>query len=261
MSIYSVDEYISRAKGYVEAGDENALRHACLELRFCIESIVYQKLSKVGKVLPRSVYKTWQPPQALKRLLSFEPRADKDAKLSFCLPTTDGSPSGEWLPLGDYKMFPVKWLKENYNRLGKFLHVPSLQEAESPAKITAEMLQKIIDEVGRVASSNLVISANSVAVEPCTICQSDMYYSQTQVDAGADIECYNDKCAAKHSIVKVGDKFRIERAGRFSMPCKRCCKRMAIEDIEHGDHKACWSCGQLHVFGWCCAAVPMTSND
>lgn len=256
MSVYSVDEYIRRAKDYVAVGGENALRHACLELRFCIESIVYQKLGKVGKVLPTSIYRTWQPPQALKRLLSFEPRADQDATVSFCLDAVDNAPSGEWLPLGDYKMFPVKWLNANYHKLGKFLHVPSLKEAESPSKVTAEMLYEIINEVERVASANLVISVNSVAVEPCTVCHSDMYFSQAQVDAGSDIECYNEKCEAKHSIIKVGDNFRVERAGRFSMPCKRCNERMAIEDIEHGEHKACWSCGQLHLFGWCCATVP-----
>jgi hypothetical protein len=59
MGIYGVEDYLARAKAYIEAGDENALRHACLELRFSLESIVYQLLRKIGDKLPRSVYKSW----------------------------------------------------------------------------------------------------------------------------------------------------------------------------------------------------------
>lgn len=257
MSIYGVEDQLNRARAFIEAGDESSLRHACLELRFCIEMIVYKKLSQVGPALPRSIYRTWQPPKAMKLLLSFEPRADRDAVISMCLDTVEGKPSGEWLRIGDYKMFTAKTLSKQYNKLGKFLHMTALAEAGSPPEITVETILPVLQEIERVASASTVMSMNSIQAYPCSLCRADMYVSEAQIKAQAEVECYQDNCQARHVItLHDDDSFDIDRRELRSVPCLECGQRMALETIEHDEVKTCVSCGQLHSFRWFVAKIP-----
>lgn len=262
MSIYGVEEYLARAKTFIAAGDENSLRHACLELRFCLESIVYQRLRKIGDKLPRSVYKSWQPQKALKLLLSFEPRADQDVTLDICIDTVDGKPSGDWKRIGDYKMFSVKWLNKSYNKLGKFLHLTSLAEEETPPQINPVDLQEIYDEIERVSSASLVLTMNSITVVTCAVCGTDMYVSHSQIEEGSVVECYKESCGAKHNLVKIDeDRFTANRIGFKTVPCKACGEDFSIESVEHGALKDCWSCGQSHIVGWGYGIWPIADKD
>lgn len=256
MSIFGVADHLKRARAFIEIGDESSLRHACLELRFCIEVIVYKKLSQVGPVLPRSVYRTWQPPKAMRLLLSFEPRADQDAVISLCVETVDGKPSGEWQHIGDYKMFTATTLSKQYNKLGKFLHMTAPAEVDSPPEITAETILPVFQEIERVASASLVMSMNSIRTFPCSLCKADMYVSESQIKAQAEVQCYKDNCQAGHVITLHGDgSFDIDRRGRRSVPCLECGQRLALETIEHDEVKNCVACGQGHLFKWSVAKI------
>uniref|UniRef100_B1JC02 Uncharacterized protein n=1 Tax=Pseudomonas putida (strain W619) TaxID=390235 RepID=B1JC02_PSEPW len=238
------------------------MRHACLELRFCLERIVYQKLGQIGDKLPLAVYRTWQPPKALKLLLSFEPRADQDVSISICKNTADGKPSGDWLDLGDYKMFSVKWLNKHYNKLGKFLHETSLPENDNPPELKVSMIEAIVDEIERVATANVIVTMNSITVVQCSLCDGDMYVSSSQIEDDAEVECYKDECRARHHIKKLeGNAFTLERAGLYSVPCKGCGQHLPMETIEHGEVKACVACGLEHFFRWSYGTRPAPVVD
>jgi hypothetical protein len=116
---------LDRAKTLFTQRTEAALRYACLELRCCIESIAYEKLQTYAKRLPAAVLETWQPPQAFKALLEFEPLADQDFTLRFCEENAAGQPTGAWKSLGTHKTFQLSWLRKMYNALGNHLHVPT----------------------------------------------------------------------------------------------------------------------------------------
>lgn len=62
--------------------DDAVLRYVALELRRCIEAVVYEKLVAYGDLIPADAARTWQPPQAFKALLAVEPGADKDAVIA-----------------------------------------------------------------------------------------------------------------------------------------------------------------------------------
>lgn len=262
MGIYGIDDYLARAKVFVAAGDENSLRHAALELRLCLEHVVYQKLSQIGDKLPPAIFRKWQPPQAMKMLLSFEPNADRDITLTICVENADGTPSGSWKHIGDYKMFPYQWLNKSYHKLGKYLHLPSLEEADAPSKIKATSLQEIIDGIERVSTASMLSTINSITTIACSVCGGDMYVSNLQIENAAVVECYKDTCRAKHNVVKLDeDRFTANRVGFQSVPCYQCGKEFSIEGVTHGEFKDCWNCGQTHIVGWGYATWPTSEND
>ncbi|PKH24205.1 hypothetical protein BI292_13655 [Pseudomonas sp. 43NM1] len=251
MGIYDVDDYLDRAKVFIAAGDENSLRHACLELRLCVERIVYTKLGQIGDKLPPSIFRKWQAPQAVKMLLSFEPKADQD--LAMELKAGDGIP----FHIGEYKMFSSRWLSTNYNRLGNFLHATALVDADKPSKLTPANVQIIFDEIERVASSNMLMSMNTIDTFPCDVCGSDMYASKSQIEANATVECPKQSCGNKHLVrYKDEDNYTIEPSNMDIVACMKCGSPMALNHLEQNDRKACWNCNQLHHFDWCYGMVP-----
>jgi hypothetical protein len=251
MSIYGVERYLERAREFIKASDENSLRHACLELRLCIETIVYRKLEKVGDVLPRDIYKTWQPPKALKLLLSFEPRADKAFTVEICLNTENGQPSGEWIRVGDHKSLTVKWLNGNYHKLGKYLHATAISEVEGYKHITILDLERIILELERVSSADMVGSVNRVNKFDCECCGGPVYASSEQIENSAVVECYSDICWAVYKVSAVNaDHYRFDRDPKSGFECRKCGSMIAIDGVSRQEKIKCWSCQKEYEAYW-----------
>ncbi|WGT32978.1 hypothetical protein [Pseudomonas atacamensis] len=248
MGIYDVEDYLSRARAFIAAGDENSLRHACLELRLSLERIIYTKLGQIGEKLPPEVYRKWQPPKALKLLLSFEPKADQDMSLTLT------SQAGVPFHIGEYKMFTSHWLNKHYQKLGNFLHAPALADSLKPSSLSSEAVQAIFDEIERVATSSMLMSINAINVFDCEVCEGDMYASQAQIDAHATVEC--PKCGNKHLVRPIEEgSYEIELSNMDIVTCMKCKSPMALNHLEQNDKKACWNCGQLHHFDWCYGMV------
>ncbi|AYF88157.1 hypothetical protein D6Z43_13730 [Pseudomonas sp. DY-1] len=151
-------------------------------MRFAIEKIVYAKLSQLAGKNPPEVYRTWQPNKAMKLLLGFEPRADQSVSMSISSVAEDGSPLGDWTDLGEARALTVQWLNKNYNKLGKFLHVPALFEQDSATPPDAPSLSNILERLEYVADSSMVMSFTITAHVPCDKCGTAIYFSGEQID-------------------------------------------------------------------------------
>lgn len=115
----------ARARNILDTGDDFTLRYACLELRFCIEAITYDKLRFYAPRLPVLVIETWQPPQAMKALVQIEPDAASNYSIAMSPEDSLGHPTGEWMSVGAHKSLPVSWITKIYNKLGSYLHIPN----------------------------------------------------------------------------------------------------------------------------------------
>jgi DNA-directed RNA polymerase subunit RPC12/RpoP len=252
MGIFDINDFLVRAKTFVEAGDENSLRHACLEMRLALERIVYQKLGQIGPKLPPAIFRKWQPDKALKMLRSFEPLADLDQSITFT------APNGVPFPIGDYKMFSIDWLNKHYQKLSSFLHAPALADTRN-LKFTATVVQEILTEIERVASATVMMSVNRINTFACDNCGKEMYASQSQIEACATVEC--PMCGNKHLVRRENEGvYIVEPSNLCIAPCMKCKSPMAIEELEVNERKACWNCGQLHHFDWSYTMVPHDSE-
>lgn len=94
MADYDMWSYLERARGLLSTPYDRSLRCACLELRFCIEVIVYQKLDVYSSYVPSAIFEKWQSNHAMKILLQFEPEADDDFTLYVSPESEPGIPTG-----------------------------------------------------------------------------------------------------------------------------------------------------------------------
>ena len=75
--------HIKRARELLSSPDPAVVPYAALEMRMAMEAITYEKLRAYAPRLPLTVLDTWQPPQAMKVLLQFEPRAGSNMRMRF----------------------------------------------------------------------------------------------------------------------------------------------------------------------------------
>ena len=155
MRNYYKTECLKRAKKLYDEGNYDSLIYVSLELRQCIESIMYEKLESYRKSIPDIGFRKWQPNHALKTLLYFEPDAEQNMKIAIAPESSPGVTSGPFQYLGEHKALTVKWLDKNYNKLGSYLHVQrGKSKILSYEKLQSE-LKLIIDKLDEVIKCNL----------------------------------------------------------------------------------------------------------
>jgi len=250
-----------RAKRLLASGDDSVLRYVCLELRFCLEAIAYEKLRTYTKRLPKEVLEKWQPPQAVRALLEFEPLADQNFTLRVSMESEPGVPTGEWVTLGTHRTFKLSWLRKTYNRLGNLLHVPTLASQASgtgrlqnPQALRKE-LESIIETLELIVASTLDASLATVIEFNCPVCGELVLCNCDGVAKTHRAVCLNPNCGAEFAA-------RQNEAGEFvfdlmatAFPCVKCGHETLIENrkLRIGACFPCEKCGEKHglqTFQW-----------
>ena len=227
------------AKELIGVGDAVALRQAALELRRCLEAVVYEKLWAYRDRIPASVARKWQPPQAFRALLFLEPNAGRTATYRFAEePTAGATPTGPWRSLGtDHRPEPG-WLTRTWNKLGSFLHakwpfardqaVPSLEE-------TREYLQQVARELEPFVERTFTSTLGVVATFTCVECGAIVKANAEGLVQAGEVECLDPDCGCLYSVKQDGDEVVCILDAKH-LPCSRCgadirlpCHRLALD--------------------------------
>lgn len=251
--------YLNRAKELLATREDAVLRYACLELRFCVEAIVYAKLQTYASRLPQRVLSKWQPPQAMRALLAIEPHAAKGFTLAVAFQSTPGVPaSGPYINMGSHKSIDPTWLNKHYNKLGSFLHVPlgGAKSKDRNADALREYLGKVIDELEPIVASRIDASLANTLSFTCSECGEAVVCNHEGVLASSKATCLNPGCEAEYSAVRNDatgeiDFFLIATAFR----CLACESPTMVEKrkIKIGFRFKCRQCEQKHEIskiGW-----------
>ena len=216
--------YIERAEKWITSGNDEHLAYASLELRMCLEILVYEKLELYSKCVPGVVFSKWQLTHAMKMLTQFEPDADSSFKLAIATESDTGIRSGPFESLGEHRFFLVKWLNKNYNKLGNHLHVTREKDnAPADSKIRAD-LKAMAEEIREAVECN--IRGFALAERVCFTCE----LCDTKCMANADTMrkthtafCINHNCGAEYRIERVEDGYKI-RLAQTDFECLKCGK-------------------------------------
>jgi hypothetical protein len=196
MDIFRAAEGLGRAKALIEKGDEHSLRYACLELRLCLEKIVYRQLSQYGDVVPGSTVRTWQPDQLLRLLSSFDPIGTQAGEMSFALEDPQSKDPKEWHTLGAVNLIPWGVFRGFYQKLGSYLHMPKPKSgSKKSTPLSAEVLAEIVEGVKEVTKATAIFAMKAVVSAQCD-CGRTVHVGQTEFDDGRLVVCGNTECNA-----------------------------------------------------------------
>ena len=236
----------NRAKSLLNTGDDLQLRYVCLELRFCLEAITYDKLEVYKSRLPPSLLSTWQPPQALKVLERLEPSSTEDFTLYFGREDTPGQPASEVTYIGTHKFLDLRWLRKTYNKLGHYLHVPT-PSAKRRQPLRSD-LEKILQTLEPIVQSSLDATIAEVVSFDCFKCKKKVSANKKVLKTNSEVECLNQNCRAIHQVREQDDGEFFFSLKVIKVSCNECSNTIEIEPrlLKAGCSVQCTSCKQKY---------------
>lgn len=119
---------LERAVKELEKKDNDRLRYAVLDLRMSLESLIYERACNYTEELSGKKLSTWQPKKLLEILLEIDPYADKSSSISIGEEVINGQAPDNMRYLGGERVIGLNEIKDYYDRLGSYLHAPTLEQ-------------------------------------------------------------------------------------------------------------------------------------
>lgn len=240
----------AKAKSLVQLGDADSLHYAALELRMCMEYLTYQKLQAYENIVPPEVQAIWQPPQAVRALLEFEPNADRTVEIHFGLEEVPGIPAREMQPIGTHAALKIQWLRKHYNKLGQFLHAPNARSSHQhdPALMVDYLHEVIQDLEAPVGSTILASTLRTVWTVACNQCGKVVVGNSEVLKSGGLAHCFTPGCETQYAASERPDGAIIFKPILMHFTCIKCSADIAVQPkkVELDARFECPSCKQRH---------------
>lgn len=241
---------LAKAKTLIHLGDAESLRYAALELRMCMEYLTYQKLKAYENIVPADVQAIWQPPQAVRALLDFEPNADKSVEIRYGVEDVPGIPAKTMKPLGTHSALSVRWLRKHYNKLGQVLHAPnSTSQSKPQTPLSAAYLNEVVKDLeAPVESTILGATLRNVWSVTCTQCGKPVAGNAETLKSGAPAVCFTPGCGTEYIAAELPDGTIHFKPILVHFACVSCASDIAIQPkrLELDASFECPGCKQRH---------------
>jgi hypothetical protein len=242
---------LARIKTLSVSGNAASLRYACLELRFCMEGVTYEKLRAYASRLPPEVLSRWQPPQAVAALLELEDEAGHEYTVA--IEVRRGETAGPVQVMGEHWTFATAWLRKHYNKLGNFFHVPnenapSRSQPQIDPQELREYLESVVVECERVVESSRTFTLAPTVEFNCQLYRRKMVANAKSAERRGYVSCLHPGCDAENVVFAAEDRSPRFRLSGWVFPCQACGHWIVVPS-KHlvPDHEfACDACGRRH---------------
>lgn len=246
---------LDRAKEYIKINDIYSIRYAALELRMSLEALIYQTAKKYEEELPERDIDTWQPRQLLIKLIEVDPNADKGVSVAIGIEEKYGQPAKEMNFIGNERVLSLADIKKYYDRLGSYLHTPTIKQIKNDKIPSKEKIQADCDGlatiIGEVLSSTIFnFDFKRMMRWECTQCQSKIVRRVPDDKKAFLVNC--TKCSASYNI-----QLTDEDSSHFipltkKVPCANSdCQEITdiwINDIKLNEQWICEHCNANNIF-------------
>lgn len=246
---------LQRARQALDSGEIPQLRYAALELRMALECLIYERAQSYKEELSNKKLSTWQPKQLLNILLEVDPYADKTSTISFGIEEEYGVAAREMTVLGTDRVISLKEIKEYYDRVGSYLHAPTIEQAAQGKGLPGEKFRKKCEDLYIVIESSLrskVWNANFKVTTSldCEDCGTTIVRRVQAQQDGFEATCI--ECGSSYIITRTPDNKFNWKANNLEIACAspECKEKIFVwrRDIEVGKYWKCKSCNGENTF-------------
>ncbi len=261
--VFQTEPHIQRAQEHLGSGDRDRLVYACLELRFALERIAYQKLQlRLDKITIEEIA-AWQPRRAMDRLMELvDEHLERDATISVAEEKQAGD-TGEakYVPLGAVKGVSPRELGRHWQKLGSFVHVqmPKKKGDRPPTPDEASLrtyIQKVIEYIEEVTSTRFDFHFSQNVTFACGKCGQRIVRNRDLLKEEAVVQCQNPNCNASYVTRLTDGEFGFEPY-QIPLDCRSCGQTAYIEanvfremKPDEGRIVVCDNCGTRHLVRW-----------
>ncbi|WP_439408579.1 hypothetical protein ACNJX9_09645 [Bradyrhizobium sp. DASA03076] len=255
---YLAKQALVRAKADLAALQDER-KYAALELRFPMEAVTYDRAQALKAEMPPEEYKTWQSRKLMQVLHDIDPSLGMSASIAVGVEETYGvePPPDKLQFLGTDTVFTLADLKEHYDAIGNYLHVPSLAQfmkggMPGGTKLRARC-EKVIAALEVVLGSPIWNATFGVFTEfACGRCESPVRKRMPHGKSEVEVTCF--ECKAQDVLSPQGDQQVLATPKMVPMPCgnEGCSESISIwsDEVKPGVHWTCKGCGEHWVLGF-----------
>ncbi len=187
--------------------DADSLRYAALELRRCIEAIVYEKLKVYGDLLPEGSARKWQPGQAFDALIAVEPKAEEDLTWAVALqPDINKMPEGPLQRIGVDQRPTGKWIKKTWQKLGSYLHAEWPFAASHNNDRMRTFLVQVHGKIAPFVRNSFSAMMTMIITFQCQGCGAAVKAMENAVEKDRTAACL--ACGLRYRAEKEEDSFK-----------------------------------------------------
>lgn len=261
--VFDTDPHLTRARKLVASGDSAELRYVCLELRFALERIAYQKLQlRLDKITIEEIG-AWQPRRAMERLIELvDEHLAGDSVLKIARDGSDATANKhDFMTVGATKGINPRDIGRHWQKLGSFLHakVPK-KKGDRPREPDEQALRQYLGDVivyiESVTSTRFDVHFSENVTFTCGKCNQSTVRNARLLKEGDVVQCQNPNCSASFVTHKNEGNFRFERY-RLHFDCEACNGRNFVEandllELERDQLQplTCVTCGAKYHAGW-----------
>jgi len=261
--VFGTDPHLQRAQKLLASGDRASLRYVCLELRFALERIAYQKLQlRLDKITIEEIG-AWQPRRAMERLMELvDEHLAGDSVLRVALENEEGAADeGDFVTVGATKGIKPKDIGKHWQKLGSFLHaeVPKTKgdrPREPDEQMLRQYLGEVISYVGDVTSTRFDAHFSENVTLTCGRCDQSIVRNAKLLKEGDVVQCQNPNCTASYITHETRGNFTFEPY-RLQFECQACKERNFVDandllklERDHLQPLKCAACGAKYHAGW-----------
>lgn len=261
--VFGTDPHIALATAHLKSGDDERLKYACLELRFALERIAYQKLQlRLDKITLEEVG-AWQPKRIIESLMELvDASLDQGFEIRVASNGDDGQPlEKDFKSLGFTKGINPKNIGKHWQKLGSFLHVAMPkrkgQKPKSPdQQVLIHYLQEVISYIEAVTSTKFDAHFSNNVTFQCSSCEQNIVRNSDLLAENDVVQCQNPNCDEAFLAHIDGEEFYVTRYEiPFECPsCKwpRIFGANEILRLGRGETReiSCQQCGSSYTLFW-----------
>lgn len=252
-------EALTRAKQEIASENSDRLRYAALEIRRAMEAVTYSRAESYKGELPEDLYSTWQPRKVVEYLAEIDPRGTFRSS-SFAIGVEDepGRPAKVMTPMGTETRLTMKDLKDHYDALGSFLHIPTVDQLRRSKVADKTRLEKrcatcvsILDEVLKPGIFNSNIG-QFTTIE-CQRCETSFKW-RYDADATEPMRARCIKCNAIHLLTREDGRLKITPDWQIvKCPTADCDEQIGIwrDEMVPGRWWKCHHCEKGYALNLC----------
>lgn len=251
-------QHFDRAKELIAKGDDDSLRYAAQELRFCIEEIVYDKARAYAHSLSRKDLGTWHPRTLMRILEECDPNAGEGYVLAFRTERSDDPAR----VIGKHQALPQKVLNDHYTKLGKYVHAPPPDGSPRPAATQIrEFLETVVRRIEPAALNTLQCGLVETASLECLRCQKVVARSVHELRKKPVLQCHHEGCGAIYDWKEIDgqSEFKIRRV---TAKCHGCGIDFLFDEhlLEDGVTVSCCGCRKRYLINRPWTYSPLTDR-
>ncbi len=246
---------LERAKSELNSDDPTRFRYAALELRDAIEAITYDWASALKDDIHPDEYKKWQPRILMARLLEIDPSIGSMSTISVGEEEKYGipAPRRNMKIMGTEYVLTLKDIKDHYDRIGSYLHMPSLDQIHTgkipdvtKLKVKCENLAGDIEKI--LSSTVWNISFGLKTTLPQCVDDSCKKPIRRRMRSDKDlinVRCF--ECKAEYIVTRKNNTQLIWTPKLTEISCSNlnCSKKILLwpRELVPGAHWHCSECG------------------